>query len=124
MNRTITLEGRADKARYTLELASDEQIEWARYIDPPQPKTVVTLSVTDALSAFRVKPNTQLIRMGEPNELAPDSEIAAFWFTRNGYTEFRTPVFYYHEPTMQMVVFPPPQSDDTKIAVRIVTDLN
>jgi hypothetical protein len=124
MNRTVKLDGKANKARYTLELIGDEQIEVARYIDPPLPQSPVALSVTDALAAFRVKHNSKLYRLSEPDDFAPDTEIAAYWYTRSGYDEWRFPVLYYHKATMQLIVFPPPQNDNTKILVQIVSNLD
>lgn len=121
MSRTERLEGKIGKSRYTLELVGDEIVEAVRYFDQPKTEKPVKVSVTDALSAFRIPPNAQLIRI-EPEELAPDSEIAAYWFTRNAYSEIRRPVFFYHHETMLLCVFPPPRTDETKIIIGVSTD--
>lgn len=124
MNRTVKFEGKCDVTRFPLELAEGEEIYLVKYRDMSLPKQGGTFSVTNALSTYKVPPNAQLIQIGIPEAMTPDSVIAAFWFTRAQYADTRKPVFYYYKPEKTLVVFPPVWSDGDLIVVGITDALD
>lgn len=121
MNRTIVLDGKCDKTFFPLDLADNEEPYIVKYRDLTVPRPYGTISVTNALSSYRVQPNAQLFQVNEPNNLIPDSLSAAFWFTKSVYADTRRPVWYYFRPAKTIVCFPPVTSDGDRVIVGVET---
>lgn len=108
----IQLDGKCDQTRYPVALTDTQVIAAVEYRDQELPRRRIS-------GGYIVPKNSSFTLVGNPPDLIPDSEIAAFWYTRACYEQKRLPMFYYFKPAQRLIVFPPVANSGDKIIVTI-----
>ena len=109
----IQMDGKCDQTRYPIALTDTQVVVSVEYHDQTSPRQRIKGG------GYFVPPNSALTMVGNPPDLIPDSEIAAFWYCRACYEQKRLPMFYYFKPAQKLVVFPPPYSDGDRIIINV-----
>lgn len=105
----MILTGKCDKTRYEID-TNGKSIKSVSYKETAVRRVLVK-------DRILVMPNSVLLKLDSPPDLVPDTEIAAFWYTRTGYEFIKKPVWYFFEPTSKLIVFPPPLSDGDSVII-------
>ena len=105
----ITLSGKCDQTRYKVD-TNNRVIKSVSYKDSGGGKVFVK-------DRILVMPNSNLMQIGEPPDISPDSVVAAFWYARAAYEFIKKPVWFFYEKESTLVVFPPPLSDGDYIVI-------
>lgn len=116
----FVLEGKCDKTRYYLGLGV-QKIHSVAYRDLSLPKN--GRRDIPVRRAYYVPPDAKLLPVTNPfDELVPDTEVAAYWYTRAVYENLRKPVYYFYPQTNLLIVFPPPPNDGDRIIIKVAQD--
>lgn len=109
----IQLDGKCDQTRYPVALTESQVVTTVEYRDQTIPRQRIKGG------GYFVPPNSSLTMVGNPPDLIPDSEIAAFWYCRACYEQKRLPMFYYFKPSQKLIVFPPVANSGDRIIVTV-----